>query len=288
MLGATMLSFSPVFVKLTDTKPEVSAFYRVLFGASILFVCVLLQRRRISLANHLSPILIVTGFLFAIDLACWHASINIVGPGLSTLLANFQVIVLTLIGLIFLKEKFIGLRLISVPVALIGLSLILGAGDSGDQKYLLGIIFGLLAAVFYALYIICLKRARVSSKYKAGVYEELTIVCFIASVALAIYMLAVGTSFVIARQDLPWLFLNGLVPQTIGWILIASSLPHLPTSRVAILLLLQPVLSYVWDIAIFNRIIFPQEVLGASLALIAIYIGGINTESTRTLTKNDN
>lgn len=284
MLGATMLSFAPVFVRLTDTKPEVSAFYRVFFGACILLVCALLQRQRKSLVNHFSPLLIVTGLLFAIDLTCWHASINLVGPGLSTLLANFQVIVLTLIGLIFLKEKFSGLRLISVPIALIGLSLILGAGDSSDQKYVWGITFGLLAAFFYALYIHCLKVARISSKHKAGIFEELTIICFIAAAALAVYMLAVGTSFAVSAQDLPWLVMNGLIPQTIGWILIASSLPHLATSRVAMLLLLQPLLSYLWDVLVFNRIILLPEMLGATIALLAIYLGGISPDKEPTPT----
>ncbi len=279
MLGATMISLSPVFVRLTDTLPEVSAFYRVFFGACILLVCTLLQRRRPSFKTYLSSTIVIAGVFFAIDLACWHASINILGPGLSTLLANFQVVFLILIGLIFLKEKLTGYTLVSVPIALLGLVLILGAGDSSNQSYIRGIVFGLLAAFFYALYIICLKNTRARSDSQTGLLEELTIVCLIASAALAIYILAVGAAFSVAANDLPWLFLNGVVAQTAGWLLIASSLPYLPTSRVAMLLLLQPVLSYLWDIVIFDRVVFWPELAGATLALVAIYIGGMRTAS---------
>jgi len=48
---------------------------------------------------------------------------------------------------------------------------------------------------------------------------------------------------------------------------------------VAMLLLLQPVLSYLWDIVIFDRVVFWPELAGATLALVAIYIGGMRTAS---------
>jgi hypothetical protein len=42
------------------------------------------------------------GLFFALDLFCWHASILHIGPGLATIIDNFQVFVLTTVGILFL------------------------------------------------------------------------------------------------------------------------------------------------------------------------------------------
>ena len=51
------------------------------------------------------------GILFAADLFCWHQSIYFVGPGLSTLLGNFQVFLVALAGFILFSEKIRYLRI---------------------------------------------------------------------------------------------------------------------------------------------------------------------------------
>ena len=40
------------------------------------------------------------GVFFSLDLWFWHRSIIYIGPGLSTLLANFQVFILMLVGIL--------------------------------------------------------------------------------------------------------------------------------------------------------------------------------------------
>jgi drug/metabolite transporter (DMT)-like permease len=54
---------------------------------------------------------------------------------------------------------------------------------------------------------------------------------------------------------------------------IASSLPHVSTAEAGIALLLQPTLSFVWDVLFFARVLTATELAGAGIALIAIYLG---------------
>ena len=54
---------------------------------------------------------------------------------------------------------------------------------------------------------------------------------------------------------------------------IASSLPHVTTTQAGIALLLQPTLSFAWDILFFARPMSMTELLGAGIALLAIYLG---------------
>ncbi|MFB3063956.1 MAG: EamA family transporter, partial [Gammaproteobacteria bacterium] len=53
----------------------------------------------------------------------------------------------------------------------------------------------------------------------------------------------------------------------------AHSLAQVPASRVGLILLLQPLLAFVWDVLFFARSITPTELTGAVLTLLGIYLG---------------
>ncbi len=280
-LGAAMISFSPIFVRLVSVEAEVSAFYRVFFGAIILLIYLLFKRDFQRINKYFIFIMILAGVFFALDLGFWHKSIHYVGPGLSTLLANFQVILLTLAGFLFFKDKPTPLKLAAVPLALFGLFLILGTGDLNTAGYIAGIIFGLLTAVSYAGYILCLRQARSGDGSHVSTLQELTMVTVITAAILGIYLLANNIPFALPAEDIGWMFLYGLVSQTVGWLLITSSLPYLPTSHVALILLLQPTLAYVWEVLFFNRLVTPLEAIGAIIAMVAIYLGSLESSTVK-------
>ncbi len=276
-----MISFSPIFVRLVSVEAEVSAFYRVFFGAIILVSYLLFKNEYQRVNKQFLLIIVLAAFFFALDLGFWHKSIHYVGAGLSTLLANFQVIILTIVGFLFFKDKPTLLKLTAIPLALFGLFLILGTGDLNSKGYLAGVIFGLLTAVSYAGYILCLRQARSGDDAHITTLQEVTMVTVFTVIMLGAYLLANNISFALPAEDIGWMFLYGLISQTIGWLLITSSLPYLPTSRVALILLLQPTLAYVWEVLFFNRLVTPLEATGALIAMVAIYIGSLETNKTR-------
>jgi drug/metabolite transporter (DMT)-like permease len=47
-----------------------------------------------------------------------------------------------------------------------------------------------------------------------------------------------------------------------------------------LILLLQPSLAFVWDVVLFDRPTQATEVLGAVLALVAIYLGAVGGKRT--------
>ena len=61
--------------------------------------------------------------------------------------------------------------------------------------------------------------------------------------------------------------------QMLGWLLIAWAIPQLPPSITGLSLLLQPALSFVWDVLFFSRPTTALHWLGAAITLCAIYLG---------------
>jgi drug/metabolite transporter (DMT)-like permease len=125
LAGAVMISFSAVFVKIAHVGPTVSAFYRMAIGGVLLTIIALLTGRVSRFPLRSFGLMALCAFCFVWDLTVWHHSILYVGPGLATILANFQVFFLAGIGFVFFKERLNLRYVISVPLALLGLGLLI-------------------------------------------------------------------------------------------------------------------------------------------------------------------
>jgi drug/metabolite transporter (DMT)-like permease len=274
MAGAAMISLAPVFVRVVDVTATVSAFYRTFFGGLLLLGWLAIGPRRDMPSPRTLAWLTLAGIAFAADLWAWHRSIWDVGPGLATLLANFQVFVLGLAG-VWLFGEAAGWRLwLAIPLALTGLGLIIGFEWTGlTETYRRGILFGLLTAVFYSAYILALRGSRHTGT-PVSPASGMAVASLVSAAILAAVGTASGESLAIPSvRDGGLLAAYALVAQVLGWILISASLKQVPASRVGLILLLQPTLAFVWDVLFFSRSFGSREMLGAALALGAIYLG---------------
>ncbi len=276
LVGAFMISFSAVFVNLADVGPFMAGFYRTLFGGLALGVFAL-ARGKLSLAGPRARWLAVCcGALFAMDLAFWHPSIRAIGPGLSTLLSNFQVFFLAAFGVIIHRERFTGRLLVSILVAFTGLYLIVGVDWSRlDSSYRGGIWLGLGTAVWYAAYILTLQASR-SCGRPFEPTANMALISFVAAAFMALIAAGHGESFSIPNvKSLVVLAALGVVCQGAGWVLISKGITGVEAWRAGLVLLLQPMLSFVWDVLFFGRSISVSAICGAVLGLTGIYLGSL-------------
>jgi len=269
--GACLISYSAVFVTLAHTEPTVSAFYRMVMGGAILLGLTLARGERLFQGWRQLLAVAAGGFFLAMDLFLWHRCILFVGPGLATLLANFQVFFMAAAGALFLRERLSWKLVIAIPLAVAGLYLIVGLRWEGfSADYRMGVILGLMAAVCYTGYILFLRLSQISS----STFATITLATLFTGLFLGLFSVGNGESF--AVPDLQtWFVLAGyaVVSQVLGWLLITSGIGRLEASRVGLVLLLQPTLAFLWDVLFFKRPFTPVEVIGALLALLAIYLG---------------
>jgi drug/metabolite transporter (DMT)-like permease len=65
-----------------------------------------------------------------------------------------------------------------------------------------------------------------------------------------------------------------------GWIIISRNFHRVDASRAALILLLQPALTFGWDILFFHRPTSGIEFAGALIAIVSIYLGGVRPPRT--------
>ncbi len=274
--GSFLISFSAVFVKLVHVGPTASGFYRNLFGALALFALVALRRDRVWKGMRRLRWALLAGTCFAADIFFWHRSILHVGPGLATILGNFQVFVMAAVGILVFHERANWRFLMSIPLAIIGLFLLVGLHWQGlDAAYRRGVLFGVLTAISYAAYLLSLRAAR-RERERVSAVANLAVVSAVTAVLL---LVVAGVSRESLRipdvRTLVILLAYGFLCQALGWIVISRTLHLVDASRAALILLLQPALTFIWDIAFFGRPTTLLEAGGAGLAIAAIYLGGV-------------
>lgn len=279
--GAFLISFSAVFVKLAHVGPTASAFYRQFFGGIVLLAVALARRQSLWKGRRPLAFAVVAGLFFSADLFCWHRSIEFIGPGLATIMGNFQVFVMAFVGVAVFKEKATWRFAMSIPLAIVGLFLLVGLDWSHvGTLYHAGVWFGLATAVTYAGYLLTLRRSQ-SESVRLAAFPNLAIITLITAGLLGISNGVEGHSLAIPDGQ-TWVSLvaYGVFCQALGWIVISRALPHVDASRAGLILLLQPALTFIWDVLFFDRPTTYIEVFGALLALGAIYLGNTAKKDT--------
>ena len=141
------------------------------------------------------------------------------------------------------------------------------------EGYRVGVVLALLTAMAYTGYLLSLRTARSLSRHRLPT-REVAIISLATALLLGIATGIEGESLVIPTAvDAGWLFAYGILSHCIGWLLIATSLPKVTATEAGLALLLQPALSFLWDILFFGRALTAMEAVGAAIALFAIYLG---------------
>lgn len=281
-IGAALISLSPVWVRLVDVSATASAFWRLAIGGVVIATYIAVTRKRPQFGARVWRLLVLAAFFLAADLWFYHRSIDFVGPGLATLLANFQVFVMAAAGFLVLRQRPTVLQLVAIPLAFAGLALIVGVDWSGlPVDYRRGIVFGLAAAVTYAAYLLAMRSSRSGATTRVP-SREIAVVSLVGAAMLGASAAGEGVSLAIPHaRDLAWLVCYGVLSHGLGMLFITSSLPHVTTTQAGLALLLQPTLSFAWDVAFFARPMQPAEITGAALALFAIYLGSRSKQLQR-------
>jgi drug/metabolite transporter (DMT)-like permease len=270
LLGAMCIAFSGIFYRYAHVSPSTGTVFRCLFGLPILLGVALLERRRFGpLPRATIRLAAIAGVLFAGDLTLWHHAIEAVGAGLATVLGNLQVLVVGFVAWAVLGERPSRSTLIAVPIVLAGVALIagIGGGAYGDNP-VRGVVFGVLTAIFYAGYLIIIRRGGHDLRRPAGPVAVST--ASTAATAALAGLLVGDLDLVPSPPSLAWLALLGVTSQSAGYLLISISLPRLPAVMTSIILLAQPVATVALSMALLAET--PSR---AQLAGVALVVGGI-------------
>jgi drug/metabolite transporter (DMT)-like permease len=277
VLGALVIAFSAILVRLAEVSPSTAAFFRCAYALPLLALLAWIEERRFGPRPRRERVLLWgAGAMFAADLTFWHHSIEAVGAGLATVLGNIQVVLVGLIAWLALGERPANRSLAAIPVVFAGVVLIsgvIGEGAYGDDP-LLGVVFGVGTAITYAFFILILRYGNTDDRRPAGPLFDATLS---AAVFSAIGGLVVGDiDWVPDLEAQAWLVLLALSSQVLGWLLISVSLPRLPAVLTSIVLMLQPV-----STVFLGAVLLSEAPSAVQLVGVAVVVAGVAVATLR-------
>lgn len=275
-LGGLMLSLSALAVAFANIGAGGAGFYRMVIASVLFYILLKWRRMPARLANPKARLYTaLAGVFLAIDLALWHESIYIVGPGIGSILTNCQVFFMTLLGFFLLREKPSRLFVMSMLLAFAGLYLLL-LPEMASALGIKGVVYGVLSGLAYAVCVYFLKINRELADGGGDPIAQVLNLSLWAALVLLAYALVNGESLAIVdTQTLVMLIIYGVLVQFIGWLLVNRSIGALSLGLAGLILLLEPVITYFIDITLLGKPSTLLQIGGAVLTVLAVYVGSL-------------
>lgn len=267
LVGVLAISFSAIFVRLAAQPPITAAFFRLAYALPVLGVLGFLWRRGGPRPLRLRAMAFAAGLALSCDLYLWHHSIELIGAGLATVVANTQVPLVGLAAWLLHRERPHVRALWAVPVIFAGVTLISGLGraDAYGADPVTGTILGVVTALSYTAFLLLIRAANRGGAHPVTALFEATL-----GAALGTGLIGAVDGHLLLRPTWPahgWLLALALGCHVFGWILISTALKRLPALETSVMLMLQPMLTMLWASPIFGEWLSTTQWAGAALVL---------------------
>ena len=266
------LAFGPWFVRLSDTGPVASAFWRITLAAPVLLAAALATGWRPNrgsgggLSRGLWVMIAVGGLCFAADLGSWHLGILRTTLANATLFGNSATLMFPIYGFLIARAWPTRLQGVALALATVGAALLMGRSYQLDPRNLTGDLLCLLAGILYTGYFIVMARARATM----APLPALALSTLASVLPLLAFALLLGEKLV----PTDWTPLLGLalVSQIIGQGLMIYALGRLPPLTVGLGLLTQPVVAGTIGWVVYNERLGLPDLIGALCVAVALVL----------------
>lgn len=267
IIGALTMAAGPWMVRLSDVGPVAAGFWRLALAVPFLaFVGWRQAAGKPAPGWGLVGVLALGGLFFAADLAAWHEGIVRTKLANATLFGNFASFIFAIYGFFALRALPRPIQAGALLLAAAGAGLLLGRSYELSAEHFVGDLLCLLAAVFYALYLILVERARKAM----APWPVLAIATAAGAPPLLFLALAMGEQ--VMPVDWTPLFLLSLGSQVIGQGLLVYAIGHLSPLVIGLGLLTQPIAGAAIGWIAYGERLGPLDFVGALMICAALVL----------------
>lgn len=208
-----------------------------------------------------------------------YSAIEIIGPSLPALfVCLITPVIITILALVFFKEKLNAFKIIGFTIATIGGFLLVTGGDittlTPQSANFLGYFFALMTPILWAIYSTATKRiSKTSSSNTINKY-----IAYIGTVELIIFVLLNGELIIFINNFLNILLFIcavylGLGCYVLGYFIWQNSQKMFKSSKVASFLYIEPFLTLLFSLLLQrSETIVLWNIIGGIIVLVAVLI----------------
>jgi drug/metabolite transporter (DMT)-like permease len=270
-LGAVAMGVSPIFVRFAaaaDVGPFASAFWRVALALPVLYAWLRLDEAKAAPGPSFGRATVLAGVAFAGDLFFWHLSILNTTVANATFFATTAPIFVVLVTWLALRRRVSGGTVAGLVLCCLGGVSLIGQSLDVNPARIVGDLYGVATAVFFALYFLCVERAREIGG-AARVTFELTLVT--AAILLVVALLLEDRIMPHTREGVAALVAMAWISHAGGQGLLSIAL-GLPAVFSSLVIFLEAVAAAAFGWMILDERLTPIQFLGGALILGGIWM----------------
>ena len=241
------------------------AFYRAVMATVLIGLYLILTKQKLNLKDLGKDLilLLLSGVAMGFNWILLFQAYQYTTISIATLSYYFAPVIVTIASPILFREKLTKKGLVCFLMSTLGMALIIGVGGGGENN-LIGILYGLGAAVLYATVILLNK----SIKSVAGIHR--TFLQFVsAALVLCPYVLLTSGVQLHLLSSTGWvcLLVVGIVHTGITYCLYFTSLKDISGQQAAILSYIDPLVAVLVSLVVLKEAMTPLQILGGLLIL---------------------
>ena len=245
-------------------------FYRFSMAVVILGIMLVVERKSFNINKQELKVLTSLGILFAISSITYYQSFKYMDAGIaSTILFVYPVMVAVIMAVCF-REQVTLSTVSAILLALIGIGL-LYRGDTDVSLSTLGIIFVMLSALSYAVYIVIVNQSSIRmSSLKLTFY----VLLFCMMALLAYSFTSTDLHLQLPPSPRAWFFACwlGIVPTILSLVLMTIAVHEIGATPTAIMGALEPLTAVAIGVIVFGESLTFQLTIGIILILSAVLL----------------
>lgn len=245
-------------------------FYRYALATTILAVILAVQRKSFAVTRREFTVLTVLGALMAASSLTLFASFNFMDAGIASTILFVYPVMVAVIMAVFFKEKVTAITVISITMALSGISLLYKGGD-GATLSVIGVLLVVASSLTYAVYIVVVNKSSLR----------------MSSIKLTFYVLLIGTFFIISysflgkgaqlqplttMHELTYALVLAVFPTIISLILMVVAVHNVGSTPTAVMGALEPITAVCIGVFEFNEEFTMRLACGCVLILVAVIL----------------
>ena len=273
LIGTTAIGTSSIFVRLAETDPAATGFWRMVFALPIFLIWSRIEQKPLSpgLDGKALAAAILAGAAFGLDLVLSNIALGLTSMTSFIILVHLAPVVVVIVAWFWFREKPTPGLILALGQALVGAVLLVQSGRSTAlaRNALLGDLASIGAAVGYAGFILATRRARMGASTGR---VSLISACFCALFCLVASFL-LGESLW-PRSNQGWLMLAGmgLLCHAFGQGISAYAVSSLGASVTSIVLVYGVAVTIAGGWLFFNEVPNLLQAIGGALVLAAVVL----------------
>ena len=264
LLGGFFLSWGGLIIRSFET----SDIWQILLIRSFFFVIALVFFLVLTYKKNTLAVIkksgfpgIIAGLFLSLSFVAYIVAMSKTTVANVVFIISTQTIFLAIFGLLFLKEKISLKGFISIILAFLGMTIMVG--DSINQGTLIGNIVAFAIPINFTILVMIIR------KYP---YLDMVPAIFFSGIFSGVYGLILSNSFVFSTNDILMGFLLGVPQLAFGFICVTIGTKTTQAVTVGLLMLLETIFAPIWVWIFLNEIPPSSVFLGGLTIIIAVVL----------------